>query len=295
MKTDHIKEFLYLAETLNFSTASKAFYITQPTLSRHIQEMEKELGFSLFNTSSHGVELTREGKDAKKVFSKMMKEYEGMQARWTDWHRQIEGHIRLGLLYYSLSDYFTDFLPFINEKNPGVSVKCLNYRPQELLDDLLAGKIDIGQISYVDEKNPKLYYQKIAMTDMIVVMSNKNPLARCTELKLSDLEQETLAELKNDRYSTNITREMFNKCGVSFKNIIETDNIETVPHTCKTYNAIHVTGSSCRKQQAAGVSYIPITDAQAHSWMALACLKSNNNLAVRKFLDDAKLFFERNR
>ena len=44
MKTETLYEFLVLSKTLNYSKAAENLYISQSVLSKHIQEMEKELG-----------------------------------------------------------------------------------------------------------------------------------------------------------------------------------------------------------------------------------------------------------
>lgn len=61
MELSYIKEFIVLAEYKNFSKAAEELYISQPTLSKHIQAMERELGGKLFNRSTHGVSLTEFG------------------------------------------------------------------------------------------------------------------------------------------------------------------------------------------------------------------------------------------
>ena len=61
MKTENLYEFLILSKTLNYSKAAENLYISQSVLSKHIQEMEKELGTMLFVRSTHGVSLTPSG------------------------------------------------------------------------------------------------------------------------------------------------------------------------------------------------------------------------------------------
>ena len=61
MKIEYLYEFLDLVETMNYSLSASRLYISQPTLSRHIQAMEKELGFPLFHTSSHAYRCTADG------------------------------------------------------------------------------------------------------------------------------------------------------------------------------------------------------------------------------------------
>lgn len=62
MTTERLYEFTILANTLSFSKAAGKLYITQSVLSRHIMEMEKELGVLLFTRNTHGVSLTDAGR-----------------------------------------------------------------------------------------------------------------------------------------------------------------------------------------------------------------------------------------
>ena len=62
MTTERLYEFLILSQTLNYSKAARKLFMTQSTLSRHIMELEKELGVSVLERSTHGVSLTQAGK-----------------------------------------------------------------------------------------------------------------------------------------------------------------------------------------------------------------------------------------
>lgn len=62
MELRHIRYFLVLAEELNFSRSAERLHITQPSLSRQIQELEKEIGAPLFYRTKRQVTLTNAGK-----------------------------------------------------------------------------------------------------------------------------------------------------------------------------------------------------------------------------------------
>lgn len=73
MDTTQLECFIDLAETLNFSITAQRMYLTQPTISNKIKQLEKELGFPLFQRTKRSVILTSAGasfyKDMKEVVS----------------------------------------------------------------------------------------------------------------------------------------------------------------------------------------------------------------------------------
>ena len=62
MNTDYYREFIELANTLNFTNASKKLNMTQPALSKHISALEHEYGTKFFNRLNNKVSLTGEGR-----------------------------------------------------------------------------------------------------------------------------------------------------------------------------------------------------------------------------------------
>jgi hypothetical protein len=66
MDSDRLNEFIVLAEKLNYSKASKMLFISQSVLSRHIMDLEEELGVRLFDRDYRNVSLTSAGKPCLK-------------------------------------------------------------------------------------------------------------------------------------------------------------------------------------------------------------------------------------
>ena len=62
LKIQSLREFLTLSEVKNFNSAAERLFLSQPTISRHIKELEDELGVTLFSRSTRRVELTEYGK-----------------------------------------------------------------------------------------------------------------------------------------------------------------------------------------------------------------------------------------
>ena len=82
MELRQLKYFVKAAETLNFSEAAKALYVTQSTLSQQVRQLEDEIGIQLFERSSHNVILTtlHVGKDSAQVHQYGYKTHVGQLA-----------------------------------------------------------------------------------------------------------------------------------------------------------------------------------------------------------------------
>src|SRR6185436_19508156 len=61
MDLRHLRAFAAVAESRSFSKAARQLRIAQPPLSRHIRQLENEIGVTLFVRTTVGVQLTREG------------------------------------------------------------------------------------------------------------------------------------------------------------------------------------------------------------------------------------------
>lgn len=76
MNIDHLREFSFLADSLNFSSTAHHFFLSQSVLSKHIAAMEEELHTKLFERNSHRVTLTEQGRAFKKDVDSIISRYD---------------------------------------------------------------------------------------------------------------------------------------------------------------------------------------------------------------------------
>src|ERR1700745_3764181 len=71
MELRHLRYFVAVGEEQHYGRAAERLHVAQPALSRQIQDLEKEIGFALFNRLPRGVRLNAAGKlfltDARRI------------------------------------------------------------------------------------------------------------------------------------------------------------------------------------------------------------------------------------
>ncbi len=93
-----LRYFLTLAREENISRAAEALYITQPTLSRQLAELEEELGVKLFERGKRRITLTEDGILLRRRAEEMAELEEKMEREFRSRGENLAGAVRAGCL-----------------------------------------------------------------------------------------------------------------------------------------------------------------------------------------------------
>ena len=124
MNTSRIYEFLVLGKLLNFSKAADALYISQSVLTRHIQELERELGTPVLTRTTHGVALTEAGKVLMKEAPELINKCDSTLRRLRTQNTWSQGSVRIGIaLEFSYSNHIRSFFKSFSDRYPDIELK----------------------------------------------------------------------------------------------------------------------------------------------------------------------------
>ncbi|WP_342608897.1 LysR family transcriptional regulator [Vibrio tritonius] len=96
MELRHLRYFLAVAETQNIRAASNIVHVTQPAISRQIQELEQELGVELFERLPRGLRLNSAGQQYQKHVQEVLKKLDEANQQLQDFVGAVNGSLRLG-------------------------------------------------------------------------------------------------------------------------------------------------------------------------------------------------------
>ena len=75
MDTSRMEEFLKLCESMNFTRAARELHLSQSALSKHVSQIEEEIGAALILRSTHEAVLTQEGELTRERFERIVADY----------------------------------------------------------------------------------------------------------------------------------------------------------------------------------------------------------------------------
>ena len=144
MDLKQIQYVLTLAEYRNFTKASRALYISQPTLSSYIAKVEDTLGVTLFDRSTAPLTLTYAGEVYIKTAGEILEAYKRLEKQLGDISAQKLGRIRLALSDDRAAYMLPQILPKYRQAHPDVTVQTVPAASGQIMELLLDSRADIA-------------------------------------------------------------------------------------------------------------------------------------------------------
>jgi DNA-binding transcriptional LysR family regulator len=190
-KLRQLEMFLALAETLNFREAAALLHMTQPPLSRQIQELETALGVQLLHRSKHGVTLTQPGESLVKDASELLRACEKMAHRFHAEADQPEGRLNIGLTTVVDTEKFTQILPGLQADIPNLDLAFKRQTSMKSVRDIHHNRLDAAIIG-MPSKISDLTVQHLYRDRFCVALAKGHRLANKKSISLMDLNEEVL-------------------------------------------------------------------------------------------------------
>ncbi len=192
-----IQQLLYAITISNSSSMNKAaekLFISQPTLTKSIKELETELGFPVFLRSGRGVELTLDGRDFIIYAKQVLQQYEILKDKF-DTKSSRKKKFGISTQHYSFAiRAFTDLVKEYDTSEFEFAFRETNTK--DVIDDVGNMKSEIG-ILFISDYNNRIIEKELRNNDLhftnlidckaCVYLSSNHPLANKKEITFEDL------------------------------------------------------------------------------------------------------------
>lgn len=181
-----LKVFYTVALRLNFTKAATELYITQPAVSKHIQELEETYKTKLFERNGSKIALTPAGQILLKHTKDIFEIYREIDFDMSSFINERQGLLRLGAST-TISQYIiSPVLARFHQKQKDIKVNLLNGNTEQIENALINKEIEIGIVEG-QSKNLSIKYIPFLKDELVLVCSNKNPFAKQSEVSVNDL------------------------------------------------------------------------------------------------------------
>jgi DNA-binding transcriptional LysR family regulator len=194
--------FLKAAELENFSQAGRQLNLSQPSVSAHIQSLERHFETRLFHRSGRHISLTEAGEALLPLARTMVRLSIQIEETMASLGESVVGELRLGCSTavgkYTLPRLIAQF----RAENPRVRVHCGVQGRQESLDALLDGRLHLILTS-ARERFHEIEYSFFTIDPLILIAPADHPWAKRGEIEVQELltEEFGLREERSGNYT----------------------------------------------------------------------------------------------
>ena len=235
MNTRHAQLVLAVVREGSFTAAAKSLFITQPTLSHQIRQIEEQLGSPIFVRSKTAIELTPAGHVYVQAARRILQIETQMNEALGALSGTSEGILRLGLPAQRADELLPQVLADFYALYPNVRIEALTAQQQELERMLLGGELHMALLSG-EEDNPQLEYQLIASDEVVLLASKKTELAQRipsgSTISLRECAKERFVLPADNLHFSRAYDELLSQVGVTPNIVCRTDDSQCAKRIC---------------------------------------------------------------
>ena len=194
MTLQQLKYAVAVADTRNITEASKKVFISQPSLTAAIHELEEEMGITIFSRSNKGVTITNEGDEFLSYARQVLEQANLLEDRFkgTGSGNTI---FSVSCQHYSFAvNAFVDVIREFGGNEYDFTIR--ETQTHEIIEDVAHLKSEVG-VLYTSSRNENvisklvkknnLQFEPLFTAPLHIFISTKNPLAKKKKIKLTDL------------------------------------------------------------------------------------------------------------
>ena len=231
-KLMNLKQALYIqtiAREGNITAAAKKLYVSQPSLSQMVRQVENEYGVTLFDRTVSPLRLTYAGEKYLQAAKTMLAANERLENELREIRQENSGLLRLGISVQRAIQILPVALPWFTMQYPKVSIDLReegSARLEQLLED---GEIDLA-LAAIESVSPSLSYALIEK-EVVGVLAGKGAaiaqqLPPGTPISLSMIREDAFVSLKPGHSVRVVQDALFHESGMKPQILLETDSLE---------------------------------------------------------------------
>jgi DNA-binding transcriptional LysR family regulator len=188
MELRHLRYFVAVGDQQHYGRAAEFLGIAQPALSRQIQDLEKELGFALFDRLPRGVKLSAAGKLFLSDARRILQEVQEAKLRAEQVATGKAGTLRVGFVEaLSWHGLVPDSFRRFRRRQPDAELELHPLLSNQQMEAVRSGKLDAGFIFSLEAPDGDVAQMQVARYQLMLAAPQAHPVTRGKRIRLRDL------------------------------------------------------------------------------------------------------------
>ncbi|MDV7243424.1 MULTISPECIES: LysR substrate-binding domain-containing protein [Rhodococcus] len=280
--------FIAVAEELHFGRAAERLHMTQPPLSRQIQQLESELGVQLIDRTSRSVTLTAAGTaflpDARRILS--LSESAVLTVRRVP--AGDLGTVVVGFTGASAHAVLPRLLEAARDTLPDVKIDLREMVTSVQIDALTSGELDLGLIRPILTR-PGIDTRPIHHENLVAALPQGHPLAEQDHLTVEDFDDQPVVMYSpvDARYFHELLISTFTIVGASPRYVQYVTQVHTMLVLVRSGLGMALVPESAQTMHPEGVVFRPVTSVRDRPVQMNAAWRADNrNPALQRIMKD---------
>lgn len=194
VSSEELQAFLIVAQYQSFVAAAITLNMSQPALSRLIQNLEKQLGVKLFQRTTRSVQITSEGRELVAVSERLLNDLRIGTKRIQDISDEERGQVVISTVMSVAHASLAGIVREFHSLYPLVEIHIKEGVHGTVLEEIRSGASDLG-ITYIDDVPDSIKTVKLGKELFCLAFPKNHKLKSKSGIKLSDLEGEDLISM----------------------------------------------------------------------------------------------------
>lgn len=225
MTIRHLKIFLAVADEGNMSGAARSLFLSQPTVSQAIRELEEHFHVLLFERFSRKLYMTQEGKRLLLDARQVVEQFDALEERMNKAYEQE--HLRIGMTLTVGNCMLSKLLSELRLTCPGTDIYTFVGNTSIIEEKLLHAQLGVGIVEGT-VKSPELISIPKVKDRLVLACASTHPLAGRGQIEPWELERQPFAMRETGSGTRALFEQYLKKFGLTVQGQVETDAIEII-------------------------------------------------------------------
>jgi DNA-binding transcriptional LysR family regulator len=221
-----LRSFVTVARLGNFTRAAERLHLSQPSLSLHVGQLERELRLRLFDRSTRSVALTRAGEDFLPTAERLLEDFQSALTAVADLAARRRGRVAVAVLPSVAAELLPRAIAMLRGHHPDIGVALRDDVAEHIPARVRSGEVDFG-LGAVDALDADLAGAALIADQLIAVFSRSADTALPARTDWRALASYPFVAMSRDSSVRRLTDRAFARNGVTLEPAFEAKYLST--------------------------------------------------------------------